>query len=300
MDIRTMRYFMIVAQEENMTTAAEILHVTQPTLSRQIADLEKELGCLLFERTNRRTVLNEDGRHLYKKFSEILAMVDETSSEFRNRDRKITGEVSIGAGESRTVDLMASAMKNLLKAHPDVLFRIHSANSASILSRLDSDELDFGLLFEPVSLENYRHLRVPARERLGVLTTADHPLAEKGFVTAEDLASYPLIMVAPRSLDRHTLSRLFGLPADAANIVGYGNLIYNVSRFVQAGIGIALTIDGLTYTGEGSPLRFLPVRPERYRSQILLWKKKKELSRAAQLFLSEMIGVCSSYSNYRE
>ena len=288
MDIRTLRYFLTVAREENMTTAAQLLHVTQPTLSRQIVDLEQELGRTLFVRTNRQTLLTEDGMHLRRRAEEIVSMVDRTEMEFQTTEEEVYGELHIGAGETQSMLLIAEAAESLKKRYPEIKYHIHSGNADDVSERINRGTLDFGLLFEPVNKDKYEYLKVPSEDIVGLLVRSDSEYADMASITPEELKGMPLIVSSRQALSSTSFAELLGIPEKSLNIVGSGNLIYNMAMLVQAGLGNALTISGLTVTDEPSPFRFIPLKPVVHRELVFVWKKYQLMSRAAELFLEEV------------
>lgn len=288
MDIRTLRYFLTVAREENMTTAADILHVTQPTLSRQIADLEKELGCKLFTRTNRATYLTEKGMQLRRRAEEIVSMMDRTEMEFMSSDLEVHGDIHIGAGETRLVSYVTDAMVRLKNLHPDIRFHIYSGIADDVTERLDHGVLDFALLFEPVNTEKYEFIPFTEKDIPGLLVRSDSPLAQLEVIKPSDLADIPLIISSRQSASVSSIAKMTGVPEKHLNIVGSGNLIYNISLMVKSGLGSALTIDGIIDTGKVSSLRFIPLEDPVYPTLIFAWKKFQTQSPAVSLFLEEI------------
>lgn len=288
MDIRTLRYFLTVAREENMTTAADILHVTQPTLSRQIADLEEELGCKLFTRTNRATYLTEKGMQLRRRAEEIVSMMDRTEMEFMSSDLEVHGDIHIGAGETRLVSYVTDAMVRLKNLHPDIRFHIYSGIADDVTERLDHGVLDFALLFEPVNTEKYEFIPFTEKDIPGLLVRSDSPLAQLEVIKPSDLADIPLIISSRQSASVSSIAKMTGVPEKHLNIVGSGNLIYNISLMVKSGLGSALTIDGIIDTGKVSSLRFIPLEDPVYPTLIFAWKKFQTQSPAVSLFLEEI------------
>lgn len=296
METRTLKYFLAIAKEENMTAAANTLHVSQSALSRQMADLEARLGRTLFVRTNKQTLLTEDGMRLRQRAEEILSLIEKTEAEFLSSEDDITGEIHIGAGETRAFHLIAQAIKNTQARYPGITFSIYSANALDVSRRLEQGTLDFGLLFEPVNKERCQYLDVPYADRLGLLVSRKDPLAEKEFVTENELLSIPLLVSSRFSPDT-VLSHISRKNISRLNIRGTYNLIYNASLMVEAGIGSALAIDGLIRTDADSPLVFLPLVPPSQMHTIFVWKKNHLMTKAAEVFLAEMKKICISDSN---
>ena len=229
MELRVLRYFLTVAQEGNITSAARLLHITQPTLSRQIRDLEEELGHPLFERNSHSITLTAEGLLLRKRAEEILNLVRKTEDELAQTDSALAGEVYVGAGETTGAHLLTRAARRLRDRWPDVHFHMFSGDSADVCEQLDKGLLDFGLLFGPVDEKKYHSLLLPHRDVWGVLLRRDHPLAQKASVCPEDLVSQPLI-VSRQTLRRPFFPAWFGRDAESLNIVGTYNLVFNVLR----------------------------------------------------------------------
>ena len=244
METRTLRYFLAIAREENMTTAANTLHVSQSALSRQMADLENELGRQLFFRTNRQTLLTEDGMRLRQRAEEIIALIEKTEMEFASSEEEIAGEVHIGAGETKAFSLIAQAMEKTQVKYPGITFSVYSANALDVTERLEHGTLDFGLLFEPVNKERYQYLDIPYEDTVGLLVDRKNPMSQKEYITEDDLLSIPIIVSSRFSPDT-VLSHVSRKNKNSLNIRGTYNLIYNASLMVEQGIGSALAIENL-------------------------------------------------------
>ncbi|MCR4869568.1 MAG: LysR family transcriptional regulator [Lachnospiraceae bacterium] len=289
MELRTLRYFLAVAREENMTEAARQLHVTQPTLSRQIMDLEEELGKPLFFRSNRRTILTEDGMHLRARAEEIISLVDATEMEFLSTENQIYGEVRIGAGESSAISYLTDTISKIKKRYPGIRYRFISGDSATIQELLDHNQIDFGLILENHHPELYETLMIPSHHYTGILVRKDDPLAQRPYITREMIAELPLIVSDRYNHHQDALTPWIrsdkNLPL---NIVATYDLIYNASILVEHKIGYAVTIDGLVYTGEGSPFAFLPFSPDQVMNIQFIWRSHQLMSKACDYFLSEV------------
>ena len=290
METRTLRYFLAIAREENMTAAANILHVSQSALSRQMAELEASLGKQLFIRTNRQTLLTEDGMRLRQRAEEIIDLMEKTEMEMMSSSEEITGEVYIGAGETRAFELLSKAMYQTKKKYPAITFSVYSANALDVTEKLEHGSLDFGLLFEPVNKERYHYLDIPYDDIVGLLVNRADPLAEKGFITEEELTEIP-ILVSSRFSPDSVLSHVSKKTRNALKIQGSYNLIYNASLMVRQNLGAALAIDGLIPADKKDPFAFLPLRPETTMHTILVWKKYHLLSKASEAFLKELRAV---------
>ena len=288
MEIRILKYFLAVAQEESITSAAQKLHMTQPALSRQIMELEKELGKQLFLRTNKKTYLTEDGLHLKQRAQEILSLVEKTASELRTTSGEVAGQVHFGAGETDTMRLFAQVIRRIHRDHPKIQFNLFSGNTDDILEKLEDGILDFGLIFSNTVSEKYHHLAVPLSNVWGILTPSDSPWAKQGRITKEQLARMPLITSSRTAFTQNFLSRWSGDEMESLNIVATYNLIFNAVFLVEAGIGNALCLENLVDTSRNSSLCFCPLDPPFYATPVLVWKKGKTLSKASAVFLEEI------------
>lgn len=294
MELRTLRYFLAVAREESMTEAANVLHVTQPTLSRQVADLERELGCELFERTNRSTILTESGMRLRQRAEEILSLVDQAESELMDGDR-ISGNIRIGAGETRAAHLLTETFVELRREYPEVTCELFTGNADVVEERLERGLLDFALVIEPVNVEKYEWLRMPERDRSGVVVAADSEWAALDAVTPEDLARMPLL-TSSRTVNRMVDIEAWsggGLTASDLNVVGRFDLIGNASLIVRSGAACALSIDHLFHLNDPG-LRFVPLEPEVGIGSYVIWKKYRLRSRACEEYLRRLREACSA------
>lgn len=291
MEIRVLRYFLAAAREGNITSAANFLHLTQPTLSRQIHDLEDELGCQLFVRGSHRVTLTAQGMLLRKRAEEIISMVDKTEAEFSAMEELVSGDIYIGGGETQAISLVARIMSEIRCECPDVRFHIHSGNAQDVTERLDKGLLDFGILIEPADISKYDFVSLPEKDVWGVLMRRDCPLADRAYVEKEDLLGLPLIcsrQVVQPQRPSNSFSEWFGGDYDKLNIVTTYNLVYNASIMVREGIGCAVTLDRLANTSDGSPLCFRPLKPRLESGLSVVWKKYQIFSPAARLFLDRL------------
>ena len=291
MEIRVLRYFLAVARERNITGAANYLHLTQPTLSRQIHDLEKELGQQLLIRKSHRVELTPEGVLLRKRAEEIIAMVDKTEAEFASMEDTVSGDIYIGSGETQAIRQIAELIKDLGEACPNIHYHLHSGNAEDVTERLDKGLLDFGILIQPADLTKYDYLDLPARDRWGVIMLKDSPLAEKEAIEKNELLEIPLLCSRQVVGSRHSENKFaewFGTDYEKLNIVATYNLMYNAAILVEAGVGYALTLDKLANTSEDSVLCFRPLRPELESGLNVVWKKYQVFSPAAELFLKTL------------
>lgn len=284
MELRVLKYFLLVAREENITRAAQLLHVTQPTLSRQLMQLEAELGVQLFHRGKHSVSLTEDGMLLRRRAQELVSLSEKTRLELQHREELPAGEIAIGCGETRSMSLLSECMAAFRQLYPAVQFSVYSAIADDIKERIEKGLLDMGLLAEPVDIAKYEFLRLPRKERWGVLVRADSPLAAKDSVTPDDLLGVPLLMVR-RELVRNELANWFGDAYDRLDIAATYNLIVNAAFMVEQGLGAALCFDlGAVFEN----LCFVPLAPRLETGSVLVWKKNQTLSAAHTLFLQHI------------
>lgn len=287
MDLRVLRYFLTVAREGSITRAAERLFLTQPTLSKQLQDLESELGCRLFDRGGRRITLTEEGLLLRRRAEELLALAERTRLELSKTEDTLSGTVSIGGGETEAMRFIGRAAHALLKRHPQLRLHLHSGNAEDIKARLEQGTLDFGLFIEPTELNRYDVLRLPAWDSWGLLVRTDHPLASHAAVTPKDLAGLPLLC-SRQQLVGNDLSGWLGADAENLRIVATYNLLHNASLMVEEGVGCALCLARLVDTSGARPLRFLPLSPALRVGIVLAWPKGHTHTRPAMAFLDEL------------
>lgn len=287
MDIRVLQYFLAVAREESITRAAETLHMTQPPLSRQLKDLENEVGKQLLIRGSKKVTLTEDGMLLRKRAEEMIALMEKTKSELSSSDENISGEIYMGSGETEAVSTIAKVAKNLQKEHPLIRYHIYSGDAERIVERLDKGLIDFGLLVEPFDNSKYDFIRLPVKDTWGVLMRKDSPLAEKENICAEDLWDKPLIISHQTTISNEMIAWL-RKDISQLNIVATYDLLYNASRFVKMGFGYAITLDKLINTSGDSNLCFRPLYPASEAGLCIVWKKYQVFSRAAEQFLREI------------
>lgn len=286
MELRVLEYFLAAAREQNITAAAESLHISQPALSTQLKALEAELGKQLLIRGvkgSRKVLLTEEGMILRKRAEEILSLVRRTENEITQSDETIVGNVFIGTGETEVVRLFARVAKKLQKKYPDIRYHISSGNAEHVLEYLDKGLIDFGLLFKEVDARKYEAIPVPVRDTWGVLMRRDSPLAEKEAICPEDLWDKPLIVSHQKGEDLN-LGRWLQREEDKLHIVATYNLLFNASLLVDEGLGYAVGYDKLINT-QGSSLCFRPLFPQLEAPGFIVWKKYQIFSKAANAFL---------------
>ena len=286
MELRVLQYFLAVAREQNISAAAQSLHLTQPTLSRQLMELEKELGKQLMVRGSRKITLTEDGMRLRRRAEEILELVDRTEKEVMQSDDTVSGDIYIGTGETDGVRQIVKAANQLQESHPGIRFHIVSGDAMDVCERLDKGLLDFGILLGDMDKTRYSCMELPMKDTWGVLMRRDSPLAQRETVSPRDLWDKPLIL--SRQVDNKSgLYRWLRKEPSELHTVATYNLIYNASLMVDEGMGYAFTLDKLVNTA-GSNLCFRPLKPKMELGMYLVWKKSQLFSRAAELFLEEL------------
>lgn len=291
MEIRVLRYFLAIAREGSITNAANFLHVTQPTLSRQIHDLEDELGQKLFTRGSHNMALTAEGMILRKRAEEIISMVDKTEAEFTSMEEAVGGDIYIGGGETDAIKFLAKVAKEFHDTYPNVRYHLYSGNAQDVTERLDKGLLDFGVLVQPADLSKYDYLNIPAKDTWGVVMRKDSPLAEKKTIRKEDLIGLPLIcsrQAISEERNKNEFVQWFGEDFDRLDIVTTFNLVYNAAIMVDAGLGYAVAIDKIANTSENSSLCFRPLEPRLDSGLNVIWKKYQVFSSAAELFLERL------------
>lgn len=286
MELRTLQYFLAVAQEENISRAAQTLHLTQPTLSRQMMELERELGRQLFVRGKRRLTLTQEGLLLRKRAHELLELAEKTRTELRESGETVTGDVYIGAGETDAFRLLARSVATLRQQCPGLRCHISSGDSADVIERLDKGLLDFGVLVG-LAPERYHSLELPIRDTWGVLMPRKHPLAQRTAIAPEDLWEQSLIL-SRQMQDGHPFFRWLGRSRGQLNIAATHNLIFNGSLMVQEGLGVAVTLDKIINVSGDSPLCFRPLEPRLDIALYVVWKQYAVFSTAAERFLRQL------------
>ena len=287
MELRVLQYFLAVAREQSISGAAEFLHLSQPTLSRQLKDLEEELGKQLFIRGNRKITLTEEGVLLRKRAGEILELVKKTEQEIALSDDTVAGDIYIGAGETDAIRVIAKAAQQLQRKYPEVRLHIASGDAADVVEKLDKGLIDFGVLFDPQDLSKYNYLKIPEKDTWGVLMRRDAALAQKACIRPEDLWDKPLILSRQHREGSALLMWLNRSEADL-HIVATYSLLYNGSILVNEGIGYAITLDRIINTN-GSNLCFRPLAPTLQAGLCVVWKKYQVFTKAAELFLDSLL-----------
>lgn len=280
MELRVLKYFLMVSQEENITKAAQLLHVTQPTLSRQLMQLENELGVKLFERSNHSIILTNDGLLLKRRAQEIVSLAEKTKKELRC-EKELSGEIEVGSGEFMSFSLFADIISDFSSRNPNVHFHFNSGNADIIKERLENGSFDMGLLSEPVDISKYEFIRLPQKERWGVIIHKDCAVSDLSYVTPDDLIDLPLIM-PHRKLVREEIKNWFGNLYDKANTFATYDLLYNAAIMAKKKMGAVLTIE---LESRFDDVKFVPLAPKLEFGSVLVWKKNQIQSDAMETFI---------------
>ena len=283
-ETRLLHYFLTVARERNITNAAKVLHITQPTLSRQMTLLEEQLGVKLFVRDSRPLALTDEGFLLRRRAEEILELVEKTEAEVSAQEEQVEGAVSIGCGELASTKLLMEMVAGFSEQFPRVTFDVYTANEDRIKHRMDNGLTDVGLLLEPVEMERYEFIRMPVRERWVAMMPSGVPLARRKYVTARDLDDIPVIMPSRQKVHDEVAS-WFGDDYEKLRLIGTSNLSTNAALMVQAGMGYALAVEGSMPFLEQSNIRMIPLYPELTATSVLAWKRGQPISTAVSRFL---------------
>lgn len=272
MEFRVLQYFLAIAREETISKAAESLHITQPTLSRQMKGLEEQLGKQLFIRGNRKINLTEEGILLRQRAEEIISLVEKTESEIMHSDTTISGDIYIGSGETEGMRILAKVIDTCHKEYPKIKFHLYSGNSQDVVEKIENGLIDFGVLIEPADISKYDFIKIPVKDKWGVLMRKDSPIASLKSITADTLKKLPLIC-SSQEIVKNEISGWLNDDYNKLNIVATYNLIYNASLLVEEGSGYALGLDKLINTSGNSKLCFIPLEPKLEVGLTLIWKK---------------------------
>ena len=285
MELRHLRYFLMIAREGTISRAAAALHVSQPSLSRQMQELERDLGVRLFDRGSRHVTLTESGIRLRRRAEEIVDLVGRTEDEFRLTADTLAGEVRIGGGETPAMDLLAEVISLFVETYPLVRFSLFSGNAENVSERLDSGRVDFGVFIGHADLSRYEFLQLPANDRWGAFIREDDPLAALDRVTPSALANRSLILSEQASRE---MGAWFHRDLEDLDVVATYNLLYNAALLARRGIGVVISLEGIVDTSEGSGLAFRPLEPAISADVFIAWKRYQSFSPAAEAFLGEV------------
>ncbi len=287
MEIRVLRYFLTVVREQSITRAAEVLHITQPTLSRQLAQMEDDIGVKLFDRGTRKITLTNEGILLRRRAEEILQLVDKTEKELIEQDEQVEGKIMIGCGEIASVQLLPELFESFHKKYPLVTFDIYTATADHVTEQMDRGLVDIGLLLEPIDIEKYDFIRLDIKERWVVVMRPDSPLAEKKYVTAKDLSELPLVM--PRRLKvQSELASWFGDYFDNLNVLFTSNLNTNGAVMVNGRLAFSIVIEGSMSFWDQSKITYRPLYPFLTATSVLAWKRGQPFSLASTKFIEHI------------
>lgn len=280
MELRVLKYFLTVSQEENITRAAQILHITQPTLSRQLMQLEDELGVKLFERSSHSIILTGDGLLLKRRAQEIVSLAEKTKKELIF-EKQLSGEIEIGSGEFKSFSIFADIISEFSLQNPNVRFNLNSGNADVIKEKLESGGFDMGLLSDPVDISKYEFVRLPQKEKWGVAVHKDFAISERSYVTPDDLIGLPLIM-PHRRLVREEIKNWFGGRYKDVRVHTTYDLLYNAAIMAQKKMGIVMTIK---LESKFDDVKFVPLAPKLEFGSVLVWKKNQIQSSAMEAFV---------------
>ena len=287
MEIRVLEYFLAVAREQTISGAAEALHMTQPPLSKQMMELERELGKQLFIRGKRRITLTREGMLLRKRAEEILSLVEKTKAEVSTSDESISGDIYIGGGETEGMRLIVQTVRRVQEQYPNIRFHFSSGDGYDVTERLDRGLIDFGTLIEPIDMSKYDYLRLPRPDTWGVLMRKEHPLASLKCIRPEDLQDVP--MITSRQMEQEDgLSGWLGHGGETLRVVATGNLVNTLVLAVEEGVGCLLTLDRLVDLSGERNLCFRPLEPKLESWMYLAWKKYQVFTNAAEVFIREL------------
>lgn len=287
MEVRVLRYFLAVVREEGINRAAEVLHITQPTLSRQISQLEDEMGVKLFHRGAKKITLTNEGMLLRRRAEEILSLVDRTAQELMEQDELVDGRIVIGGGELAAMQVLPEIIESFRAKYPLVTFDIFTGNADLVKEQMEKGLIDIGVLLEPIDMEKFDFIRLKGKERWVVLMRPDAPLAEKEAVSAMDLENIPLIL--PRRTNvQNELTNWLGVSFQDNQVVFTSNLTTNAALMVQRGLGYAVVVEGSVPFWDRDKIACRPLSPELKANSVLAWKKQQPFSPAATKFIEHM------------
>ena len=287
MEIRVLRYFLAVVREEGINRAAEVLHITQPTLSRQLSQLEEEVGVKLFHRGAKKITLTNEGILLRRRAEEILSLVDRTERELIEQDEFVEGRIVIGCGELAAVQVLPEIIESFRERYPLVTYDIFTGNADLVKEQMEKGLIDIGVLLEPIDMEKFDFIRLTGKERWVVLMRPDNPLAEKAAVSAKDLEGLSLIL--PRRTNvQNELSNWFGDSLKNTQILFTSNLSTNGAIMVEEGLACSLVIEGSVPFLDKEKIAYRPLSPELTANSVLAWKKQQPFSLAATKFIEHM------------
>lgn len=283
MELRVLKYFLTAVQEGSITNAAKSLHLTQPTLSRQLIELEEELGVTLFKRGGRQLTLTDDGMLLKQRASELLSLAEKTKREFTEQKELVGGMISIGSVESTAMRLLPILLENFLKKYPRVQYDLYSGTGDDIKEKIDKGLIDVGFLTEPADIGEYEYYRLPMKDRWGVLMRKDDPLADRHFVTMDQIAGLPLILPWRDLLQKEIAG--WGEGMKSPNVFATYHLLLSAVLMVERGMGYAICLDGAGAVRSDTDTCFVPLKPARVAGNLTIWRKNRIFNPATSLFI---------------
>lgn len=287
MEIRVLRYFLTVVREESITKAAESLHITQPTLSRQLAQMEAEIGVKLFNRGTRKITLTNEGILLRRRAEEILQLVDKTEQELLEQEEQVEGKITTGSGEIASVQLLPDLFASFHQKYPRVTFDLYTATADQVKEQMNQGLVDIGLLLEPINIEKYDFIRLGMKETWVVVMRSDDPLTAKSYITADDLTDKPLIL--PRRINvQRELASWFGDYYEQLHVLFTSNLNTNAAIMVNSGLAYSLSIEGSLPFWDQTKITYRPLYPLLTATSVLAWKKGQPFSPAATKFIAHV------------
>lgn len=280
MDIRVLEYFLMVAREENITKAAQLLHMTQPTMSRQLMQLEEELGVKLFVRSNHNVILTNEGILFRCRAQDIVSLSEKAKGELKQTE-ELAGQIAIGCGELQSMEELSGIMTAFQAQHPMVMFQLRSGHNEDIKRWIEQGIIDMGLLIEPVDISKYEFIRMKRKEEWGILVHQDSPFASYPSIRPGDLTGIPLITVNDEAIHKELGSWSGKYAAEMCPVIHY-NLLYNAAVMVkrQAGVAICLKLNC-----KYEDLCYVPFEPKIEFSSVLAWREKQPQAAAAQAFI---------------
>lgn len=287
MELRVLKYFLTVAQEKNITKAAEILHITQPTLSRQLIELEEELNVKLFIRGKRNITLTNNGLFLKERAEEILTLSKKTKNDFLNNKNIIKGIISIGCVEAECIKDFVETVKIFQNKYPNVQFDLYNGYGDDIIEKIEKGIVDIGVVLEPIDISKYDFIKLSQKEKWGLLVNIKNPLAEKNEISLNEFFSYPIIL-PKRGAVQNEILNWFSEKMINPNITAFYNLLSNVVILVEKELGCAVCMEGALSIKNNKNIKFIPFNPERTTNGVIIWKKNKILSPCVSLFIEEI------------
>lgn len=286
MEIRVLKYFIVIAREKSFSKAAQILHVTQPTLSRQIKELEEEYGTIFFERTNQSLILTNDGLLFRKYAQEILDIVSKAETTFltQNKNSYLTGDIFIGCGEGHTNRTIIKTIKKMQECYPDVRFHITSGNAQDIMKKLEDGCCDLGIVLDPVDLTQYDFIKLPYSESWGVWSRKDSELAKYQSIQPHHLRNKPVIISSQDAI-KNEIAGWIGGNDRKFHVVASYNLIDNALLMAEEDIGYVIGLEKLYPDYEQSSLCFRPLSPKLSTHMNVIWKKYQVFPQHIEVFL---------------